>query len=171
MRELVELGRVPHRRLVAGIQERDRFAVDAALEQTGVAALQSRMVASLSDGELQRVMIARALAQEPRVMLLDEPTAHIDPPHQTELFMLLKRLVHDGTLDAVVVATHHIHLAGYFADRLCVVAHHTITEGTPARLIADGTVEAAFAPPVSHSPPTTRFDADRGWFVPRHQAR
>jgi len=132
----------------------------APLELSGASALADRQLGSLSDGERQRVMLARALAQEPRLLVLDEPAAHLDPPHQTSLFLLLRSLISDGVIEAAVVATHHLHLALYFADRLMLVNGKTHA-ATPAEFRQSGELSAAFA---EHR--NLRLDPDKGWFVP-----
>ena len=147
------------------------------METAGVDHLAHRRVGSLSDGERQRVLIARALAQEPRVILLDEPGAHLDPPHQTQLFLLLNRLVEKGIIASALIATHNIHLALYFATTLCVVADGAVTIGKPRPLLDNGSVERAFRSggrgrhgelrqPRTDTIPDVRLDRSKGWFVP-----
>jgi len=160
--ELVELGRLPYRRS----RTRDAGIVERALEQSGVSHLRDRPVGELSDGEAQRVMVARALAQEPRIMLLDEPAVHLDPPHQSELFLLLRSLVAEGTIESVAIATHHLHLAVHFSDRMLVVADGNVVDGSASTLLADGTIERAFAGDPVRRSPALRLDPERGWFVP-----
>lgn len=155
-REVVELGRIAR----PSGRERLGHAVEHALELSGASALADRQLGSLSDGERQRVMLARALAQEPRLLVLDEPAAHLDPPHQTSLFLLLRSLISDGVIEAAVVATHHLHLALYFADRLMLVNGKTHA-ATPAEFRQSGELSAAFA---EHR--NLRLDPDKGWFVP-----
>lgn len=176
--ELVSLGRLPFQRLLGGTTPRDREAVARAMEETGVTHLAGRQVGRLSDGERQRVMIARALAQEPCILLLDEPAAHLDPPHQTALFALLQRLVAEEVVASVVVATHHLHLALHFSRELLLVAEGRVLSGPPRELLADGSVERAFAPGVgtgaTGSPgpfSALRLDHERGWFMPENDRR
>src|SRR5439155_1475928 len=104
--EMVSFGR--HARLgpLAALSREDRLAVDRALERCDVSALRARRVETLSGGEWQRVRIARALAQEPRLLILDEPTASLDVGHEMELFELVARLVREGL--AGLVITHHL---------------------------------------------------------------
>lgn len=176
--ELVSLGRLPFQRLLGGTTPRDRDAVTRAMEETGVTHLAGRQVGRLSDGERQRVMIARALAQEPCILLLDEPAAHLDPPHQTALFALLQRLVSEEVVASVVVATHHLHLALHFSRELLLVSNGHVQSGAPRELLADGSVERAFASGVAGGTPAVRtpfpalhLDHHRGWFVPENDPR
>jgi iron complex transport system ATP-binding protein len=164
-REMVELGRLPYGRIPGethpGRAARDASAVDEALRSTGTLHLADRHVGQLSDGERQRVMIARALAQAPKILLLDEPTAHLDPPHQTDLFRLLQELVYKQVIHTAVIATHQLHLALHFSHRIFLVAETIRASGPPSALLARGAVADAF--------PDTRdlvLDQNRGWFVP-----
>lgn len=180
--ELVDLGRIPYQTLLSvgesypggNRSNRDETAVREAMEVVGIGHLARRRVGSLSDGERQRALIARALAQEPRLMLLDEPGAHLDPPHQTQLFLLLKQLVAKGVISSALVATHNIHLALHFASRLSLVANGGVETGDPCALLDSGAVERAFLPAASTPHRTGEsaisevlLDRNKGWFVPR----
>ncbi|TVR87092.1 MAG: ABC transporter ATP-binding protein [Spirochaetaceae bacterium] len=159
VREVVELGRISR---PSGRKTREN-AVEQALELSGAVAIADRQLGSLSDGERQRVMLARALAQEPRLLVLDEPAAHLDPPHQTSLFLLLRSLIRDGVIEAAAVATHHLHLALHFSDRLMLVNGKT-QSATPAAFMQSGELGIAFA---EHQ--NLRLDPEKGWFVPVDQ--
>lgn len=163
--DLVALGRIPYRSVIGGADPADKHAVHHAMEQTGVTHLTHRPVGRLSDGERQRVMIARALAQEPRILLLDEPAAHLDPPHQTTLFQLLHRLVSEGIVASAVVATHHVHLALHFSHELVLVGDGTVQTGTPRNLLDSGNLERAFLQGLATAD-APRLDRKRGWFIP-----
>ena len=161
VQELVDLGRIPYHQLFSSPGAKDAEVVHAVMETVGVEHLAGRRVGSLSDGERQRVLIARALAQEPRILLLDEPAAHLDPPHQTQLFLLLNRLVEEGVIRSALVATHNLHLALHFAPTLFIVAGGSVTIGDPCSLLDGGVLERAFLPPKD-----VRLDRDKGWFTP-----
>jgi len=114
---LVQLGRYPHTNLFDRLTEKDRTAIDWALESAGAAVLRDRPVDELSDGELQKVMIARALAQEPRIILLDEPTAFLDITRKVELMHLLGEISSQhGT--AVLVSSHDLELVLQVAETI-----------------------------------------------------
>ncbi len=120
VREVVEQGRAPHLGAWRPAGPVDRRAVEASLERVGLAGAASRPVQCLSGGERQRVLLARALASEPRVLLLDEPAANLDVAHQLELVELLRRLHGEGAGSVVVV--HDWNLAARLADRVVILA-------------------------------------------------
>jgi iron complex transport system ATP-binding protein len=138
VRQTVLLGRYPHLGPLAAEGEADRAAVEAALRRCDIGGLAERRVDSLSGGEWQRVRVARALAQEPRVLVLDEPSAALDVRHEMELFELIRGLVSGGI--AGLVITHQLNLAARFADRIVLL--------TGGRVVADGAPDAVFRPEV-----------------------
>jgi ABC-type cobalamin/Fe3+-siderophores transport system ATPase subunit len=138
VRQTVLLGRYPHLGPLAAEGGADRAAVDAALRRCDIEWLAERRVDSLSGGEWQRVRVARALAQEPRVLVLDEPSAALDVRHEMELFELIRGLVSGGI--AGLVITHQLNLAARFADRIVLLA--------AGRVLADGVPDAVFRPEV-----------------------
>lgn len=133
--DVVAMGRHPYVGLLGAPGAHDREAVGLALEMADIAHLRERLVTELSGGEFQRVLIARALAQEPRLLLLDEPTAHLDLNHQVDIAVLMQRLNREQGL-TVLWVSHDVNLASEFCDRLamlkggCVVA-----DGPPAETI------------------------------------
>src|SRR5690606_3777310 len=101
-----------------------RRVARAAMEMTGVTEFAARELETLSGGEQQTVMITRALAQQPRLMLLDEPTSHLDVKHQLDIYRLMAKLAHEwGT--AVVCVSHDVNMASRFADRLMLLGGGT----------------------------------------------
>jgi iron complex transport system ATP-binding protein len=118
VREVVHLGRLPHLGLFAAPTARDEAIVDAAMHDAECATWQHRRLHELSGGERQRVLLARALAVDAPVLLLDEPTTHLDPPHQISLVTLLRRRAAAGI--AVVSVLHDLALA-LLADRVVVL--------------------------------------------------
>ena len=140
--ELAALGRYAHTAWTGRLGARDRRVIASALADAGASSLASRRVATLSDGERQKVQVARALAQEPKVLLLDEPTAFLDITARAELTMTLASLAKTGR--AVVFSTHDLDLAMRYADRLWVLADGSLVSGTPAALRVSGDLERAF---------------------------
>ena len=146
--ETVLLGRYARLGPVAAPGPADQAAVQAALQRCDVADLAERPIDSLSGGEWQRVRIARALAQEPRVLVLDEPTASLDVRHEMELFELTRQLV-DGGLAGMVI-THHLNLAARFADRIVLLdAGRLLAEGPPSEVLRRDLVSEVFQWPVA----------------------
>jgi iron complex transport system ATP-binding protein len=147
----VRLGRYPRLGAFGREREEDRVAVDRALEQCDVAGLVDRWLWTLSGGEYQRVRIARALAQEPQLLVLDEPTASLDLRHEMELFELVRRLVDREGLAALLV-THDVNLASRFADRLLLLSDgNAVASGAPADVLRREQAESVFGWPVSVS--------------------
>ena len=151
VRETVRLGRYPRLGAFGREREEDRVAVDRALERSDVAGLADRWLWTLSGGEYQRVRIARALAQEPQLLVLDEPTASLDVRHEMELFELVRRLVDQQGLAALLV-THDVNLASRFADRLLLLSDgNCVATGSPAEVLRREQAESVFGWPLAVS--------------------
>jgi iron complex transport system ATP-binding protein len=143
-RRIVELGRYPHSGWLGRLGDRDQRVVEWAIDAVGVSHLADRDFSCLSDGERQRVMIARALAQEPRLLMLDEPTAFLDVPSRVELMGLLRQLTRGGQL-AVVVSTHDLELALRTADVVwLVMPGGELLTGAPEDVVLAGGIAQAF---------------------------
>jgi iron complex transport system ATP-binding protein len=146
--EFVELGRNPHLNAWRGPGREDLAAVQQALQRTDLEALTSRKISELSGGELQRAKLARALAQVPEVLLLDEPTAHLDLGHELQFFQLAERLVKEQGLTLVTV-THSLSLAGRFADRCVLMAGgRQLVAGSARDVLQPEHIQNAFGWPV-----------------------
>lgn len=142
--QVVELGRYPYSGWLGGLNAHDHEVVSWALESVGASHLSDRDFARISDGERQRVMVARALAQEPVLLILDEPTAFLDVPSRVELMGLLRRLTRDGAL-AVVASTHDLELALRTADVIwLLMPGGEVITGAPEDVIASGAIATAF---------------------------
>src|SRR5207249_7894211 len=142
--DLVALGRYPYTGWAGRLRSHDHAVVAWALEATGASDLASRDVSELSDGERQRVMIARALAQEPVVLLLDEPTAFLDVARRVEVTTLLRRLARD-TGRAVLFSTHELDLALRTADSVWLLdTAGRVRVGAPEDLVLDGSFARSF---------------------------
>lgn len=142
---LVSLGRHPYSGWLGGLNQRDRERINWALAAVGAESLAHRQIAELSDGERQKVAIARALAQEAKLMLLDEPTAFLDLPRRVELMAILRNLAHRENL-ALLLSTHDLDLALRFADRLWLLSPEgKLLQGAPEVLALNGQFADAFA--------------------------
>lgn len=143
--ELVSYGRFPHQHILGGPTRDDRRAVRQALVQTGMTALATRPVGTLSGGQRQRAWIAMALAQETDVLLLDEPTTHLDMAHQLEVLGLLEALNHDEGRTTVMVV-HDLNHASRYAQHIVAIAHgKVVVAGTPAEVMTPETLRRVFA--------------------------
>ncbi len=160
--EIVAMGRAPHQRgrLVSGTA--DREAVARALEACELGGLRDRALESLSGGEQQRVHVARALAQEAPILLLDEAAAHLDIRHATRLFELVRRELAARAVTCIA-AVHDLATAGRFADRAIVLREGTVlAAGARAAAMTEATLSAAFATSIK---PGETADGHR-FFVP-----
>ncbi len=152
VREIVLMGRTPHLPLWGGESKTDRAIALEAMRHTKVDNLADRRVGELSGGEQQRVVIARALAQQPRVLLLDEPTAQLDLKHQYGVLELVQELASEQQL--VVLATmHDLNQAAQYADQVGVLAGGKIRAiGTPAEVLTAERLSQAYDIPISVIP-------------------
>jgi iron complex transport system ATP-binding protein len=143
-RQVVELGRYPHVGWSGRMNTHDHDVVDWAIEAAGASHIAARDSNKLSDGERQRLMIARALAQEPMTLILDEPTAFLDVPSRVEMMGLLRTLAREESL-AVVISTHDLELALRMADTVwLVMPRGVLHSGVPEDVIMAGHIESAF---------------------------
>jgi iron complex transport system ATP-binding protein len=163
-RELVMLGRLPHRRFGASASADDEAAVDRAMLMADVASFAGRRVDRLSGGERARVMLARALAVQAPVLLVDEPTASLDPYHQLQIMEVLRDYAGDGRL--VVAVLHDLTLAARFCHRLILIHEgQVLCYGSAAEVLADEPLAAAFRVAVHRG-----ADAAGGqWLIPERR--
>lgn len=142
--ELITFGRYPHMTWSITPGAKDLKAINAAIDQLKVRHLCDMRIDQLSDGQLQMAMIARALAQDTPVMLLDEPTAHLDLNNRLEIITLLRRLAHDHD-KAILVSTHELDLALQAADLIWLgTFDKTIISGIPEDLVLNGSFDQVF---------------------------
>ena len=146
--EVVLMGRYPHAGSAGWGGGRDRAAAWAALEATGIAGIALRRVDEISGGERQLVSLARALAQEPAILLLDEPTAHLDLKHQRSVVEIL-RVHHQARGGTTVLISHDLNLAAEVCDRLVLLAQGRLQAcGRPEEVMTSALLEAAYGCPV-----------------------
>jgi iron complex transport system ATP-binding protein len=145
--DAVMLGRWAVLGPLAPVATADRLAVEHAMSRTGLEPLAHRFTDTLSGGEWQRVRLARALAGEPRMLLLDEPATALDIAHEMAILELLRGLANDGI--GVLAITHHLNAAAQYADRVLLLDDGAVAaEGTPATVLTSDTVSRVFGWPV-----------------------
>lgn len=158
VRDVVSLGRIPHLRRWQSLGTRDLEVVEQVLQQTSLVSLADRSVFALSSGERQRVWLAMALAQEPQILLLDEPTSHLDLCFQIEMFEILRSLTSQGM--TVVISIHDINLTLLYVQQVALMkAGRVVVVGDPATVFTRENIDHVFAidmRPV-HDPQTGRL--------------
>ncbi len=157
VREIVALGRFPYTNWIGTLTGEDEEAVDAALESTGVTELAGRSIDSISDGEKQRTLVARSLAQDTGLLVMDEPTAYLDLPSRYGIVSLLRRLTREKG-KCVIYSTHDLDTAINEADRIWLMTGEGISEGAPEDLMLTGRIAHAFESPY------LSFSASEGTF-------
>ena len=165
VRHVVEMGRTPHLGRFDGHGPEDQQAVREAMDAAGVARFADRSITAVSGGERQRVLLARALAQEAPTLLLDEPTASLDVNHAVRTLELVRGFVDDGR--AALAAIHDLSMAARYCDRVVVLANGGVhAAGPPEDVLTAGALRAAFDAeafvgrnPATGSPTVTAFDA------------
>jgi iron complex transport system ATP-binding protein len=141
--ELVALGRQPYTNWIDTLSQNDTMQIDAALQQTEITHLKEVLFYELSDGQLQRVLIARALAQDTAIIILDEPTAHLDMHQTINIFSLLQRLVKE-TNKTIILSSHEINLALKLSDQIILMTENKLQFGTTAELISQNAFDTIF---------------------------
>lgn len=138
--EAVLMGRAPHKRTLERDNRKDYELVDKALQQVGMSVYIDRRLNSLSGGEKQRVILARALVQEPKYLILDEPTNHMDIKHQLGLLKLVKSMEM-----TVVAALHDLNIASMFCDYIYVMqSGEIVAHGTPKQVLTEALIESVY---------------------------
>ena len=156
--ELVALGRQPYTNWIDTLTQMDIDKIQQALELTQIEHLAQKKHYEISDGQLQKVLIARALAQDTPLIILDEPTTHLDLLHKVSLFKLLKKLTEE-TQKCILFSTHDIDLAIQLSDEMIIMTPELIVQDEPCNLISNGSFATLFKD--EH----IVFDAEKGKFV------
>lgn len=141
--DVVALGRQPFTGWLGGLGREDRACIARAMSAVNLGALVHRLLDTLSDGERQRAMIARAIAQDPLMMVLDEVTAYLDLPGRVEVMSLLRHHAHDSGV-VILLSSHDLDLSLQLADQVWILDQGGIDMGAPAQVIARGAVGRAF---------------------------
>ena len=156
--ELIALGRQPYTNWLGTMTEEDKNQINLALDYTGLGDLVQKRSDELSDGQLQRVMICRALAQNTDIIILDEPTAHLDIQHKIETFQLLKNLAHQ-LKKSILISSHEIQLALQMGDILWLMNEQEVLSGKPKTLIENNKINLLF------DSNTIYFDKEKSQFL------
>lgn len=154
-RQMVAMGRSPYTGFFGRLSDEDNAVVTESMRMVGIEHLAERMVHSLSDGERQKMMTAKALAQQTDVIFLDEPTAFLDYGSKVDTLQMLHQLCNvEGK--TILLSTHDLELALQVADELWVMTDDKVTTGTPDELSADGTLSRFIDRPGLHYDPVAR---------------
>jgi len=158
--ELIALGRQPYTNWLGKLTEEDKIQIENAISLTEIGHLIHQKYYEISDGQLQKVLIARALAQDTPLIVLDEPATHLDLLHKVSLFKLLKKLTVE-TQKCIMFSTHDIDLAIQLSDEMIVMTNEKVIQNQPCNLILDGTFSNLF---LSEN---ILFDSEKGKFIIR----
>ena len=156
--ELIALGRQPYTNWLGTLSEIDLEKINAAIALTHTEHLVDKKIHEISDGQLQIVLIARALSQDTALIILDEPTTHLDLHHKVSVFKLLKKLTEE-TNKSVLFSTHDIDLAIQLSDEMIVMTEESIAQDQPCNLITKGVFNSLF------KDSSITFDSEKGKFV------
>ena len=156
--DFIALGRQVHTNWIGKLTATDKERIDFAIRQTHIEAFVSKSFSSLSDGQKQKVLIAKAIAQDTPIILLDEPTAHLDVHHSVATYLLLQELAHKYH-KTIVMASHEIGLAAQFSDILWLVNETKIINGKTKSLVNNGIINKIFdSELIRFNPKTSTFD-------------
>ena len=154
-RDVVALGRAPYTNWIGRMQHEDTLIVEQALEAVGMASYADKSMDRMSDGECQRIMIARALAQQTPIILLDEPTAFLDMPNRYELCTLLRKLAHTEN-KCILFSTHELDIALELCDMIALISPPQLHILPTEQMISSGHIERLFTSGIVSFDPATR---------------
>lgn len=155
-RDVVALGRAPYTNWIGRMQEQDKAIVEQALESVGMSDYADKTMDRMSDGECQRIMIARALAQQTPIILLDEPTAFLDMPNRYELCTLLRRLAHEEQ-KCILFSTHELDIALSLCDAIALIAPPELHILPTDEMVRSGHIERLFTTGIVAFDPASRM--------------
>jgi iron complex transport system ATP-binding protein len=156
--ELVALGRQPYTNWIGTLSKIDVAKINEAMERSQITHLAHKKHYEISDGQLQKVLVARALAQDCPIIVLDEPTTHLDLLHKVALFKLLKKLTQE-TNKCILFSTHDIDMAIQLSDEMILMTPESITQDMPCNFIANGSFNRLF------NDENILFDNQKGKFI------
>ncbi len=156
--ELIALGRQPYTNWVGKLSEDDTVKIQEAMQLTQISHLATKKHYEISDGQLQKALIARALAQDTPLIILDEPTTHLDLLHKVAVFKLLKKLAHE-TQKCILFSTHDIDMAIQLSDEIILMTPERVVQDQPCNMITKGIFNTLF------NDEHIVFDAEKGKFV------
>ena len=156
--EIIALGRQPYTNWLGNLSDNDISKINEAMELTQITSLAEKKHYEISDGQLQKVLVARALAQDTPLIILDEPTTHLDLLHKVSLFKLLKKLAKE-TNKCILFSTHDIDMAIQISDEMIIMTDENVVQDQPCNFISKGNFETLFKN--EH----IAFDSEKGKFI------
>ena len=156
--EIIALGRQPYTNWLGNLSDNDISKINEAMELTQITSLAEKKHYEISDGQLQKVLVARALAQDTPLIILDEPTTHLDLLHKVSLFKLLKKLAKE-TNKCILFSTHDIDMAIQISDEMIIMSDENVVQDQPCNFISKGNFETLFKN--EH----IAFDSEKGKFI------
>ncbi len=156
--EIIALGRQPYTNWLGNLSDNDISKINEAMELTQITPLADKKHYEISDGQLQNVLVARALAQDTPLIILDEPTTHLDLLHKVSLFKLLKKLAKD-TNKCILFSTHDIDMAIQISDEMIIMTEENVVQDQPCNFISKGNFDTLFKD--EH----IAFDSEKGKFI------
>ncbi|MDH4402928.1 MAG: ABC transporter ATP-binding protein [Flavobacterium sp.] len=156
--EIIALGRQPYTNWLGNLSDNDISKINEAMELTQITSLAEKKHYEISDGQLQNVLVARALAQDTPLIILDEPTTHLDLLHKISLFKLLKKLAKE-TKKCILFSTHDIDMAIQISDEMIIMTDENVVQDQPCNFISKGNFETLFKN--EH----IAFDREKGKFI------